>query len=262
MIEEEDTDERLEDKPDDNDDEFIFYTETEEIDFAKLCAGDISPELKEIIDDLDKDPELETQLMELLSNLDLSSEEGITKEKSKLIRLIQIYLSRMKNIDHHNLNKLLRKRDRAITEHLAALSHYLIFQKANESQVVEKKGFFKKLEEKLFGSMSQSMKNLKDAIKRFVVYEIYEIQNPKRIAGESKIKNFVHNMILGGFKRASKYEGGRASDIKHYRREFIESLERQHRRLALQGKVPSDGLIAPETPGGVKPKPKSQELGI
>lgn len=251
MIEEKDTDEKPETKDsDDEDNEILFYGETEDVDFAKLCAGDIDPELKDLLEVLNKDPELEKELSSICSGEDLD----ILKEKSKIVHLIQIYLARMKNIELISAQKLLKKRDRAITDHLVALGHYLIMQKAQSPQE-EKSGFFKKLENKLFSTMSQSMKNFRDAVKRFVVYEIYEIQNPKRIAGETKVKNFVHNMILGGFKKASKYEGGRPQDIKHYKREFIEKLERQHRKLALDGKVP---FAASETPGKVKPK--SHEL--
>ncbi len=40
--------------------------------------------------------------------------------------------------------------------------------------------------------------------------------NPRRIAGETAKDNYDHNMMIGGQKQASKYEGGKESDLKSY----------------------------------------------
>ena len=59
--------------------------------------------------------------------------------------------------------------------------------------------------------------------------EIYKFINPHRIAGETRKENFVHNMILGGMKRASRYEGGTKKELKSYSPSFIRNLEKQHK---------------------------------
>lgn len=62
----------------------------------------------------------------------------------------------------------------------------------------------------------ESKKNLKKIMKNFVVYEIYKVMNPKRIAGETAKDNYKHNLIEGGQQLAEKYEGGQESDLKNY----------------------------------------------
>lgn len=62
----------------------------------------------------------------------------------------------------------------------------------------------------------ESKKNLKKIMKNFVIYEIYKIMNPKRIAGETVKDNYKHNLMEGGQRLAEKYEGGKESDLKNY----------------------------------------------
>ncbi len=62
----------------------------------------------------------------------------------------------------------------------------------------------------------EAKKNLKRIMKNFAVYEVYKIMNPKRIAGETKKDNYKNNLIHGGERLASRYEGGKESDLKQY----------------------------------------------
>ncbi|MGV2431886.1 MAG UNVERIFIED_CONTAM: DUF5394 family protein [Rickettsiaceae bacterium] len=55
---------------------------------------------------------------------------------------------------------------------------------------------------------SKSLKHIKDIIKRFAIYEIYKMMNPRRIAGETAKDNFISNVFLYGLKVAMRYEGG------------------------------------------------------
>ncbi|MCC2646550.1 MAG: hypothetical protein K0R02_615 [Rickettsiaceae bacterium] len=75
------------------------------------------------------------------------------------------------------------------------------------------------------------IQHTKKLIERFVIYEIYKIMNPRRIAGETKIANFINNMITGGLKRAVKYEGGKKQDLAKYSPEMIKKLNNQHQRM-------------------------------
>lgn len=63
---------------------------------------------------------------------------------------------------------------------------------------------------------AEAEKDMKRLIKNFIVYEIYKVMNPKRIAGETKKNNYEHNLFKGGEKLANKYEGGKKSDLKKY----------------------------------------------
>jgi hypothetical protein len=55
---------------------------------------------------------------------------------------------------------------------------------------------------------SKSLKHIKDIIKRFAIYEIYKMINPRRIAGETAKDNFISNVFLYGLKVAMRYDGG------------------------------------------------------
>lgn len=73
----------------------------------------------------------------------------------------------------------------------------------------------------------ESKKNIKRLIKNFAVYEVYKIMNPKRIAGETAKENYVNNLIEYGENIASKYEGGKESDLKRYGSVEVARLKRQ-----------------------------------
>lgn len=58
--------------------------------------------------------------------------------------------------------------------------------------------------------------------------------NPRRIAGETKKDNYEHNMMMGGTKRASHYEGGKEPDLKSYGEVEVLRIERSSK--SFQGK--------------------------
>jgi NTP pyrophosphatase (non-canonical NTP hydrolase) len=45
-----------------------------------------------------------------------------------------------------------------------------------------------------------------DQLVRFLIYEIYKMMNPKQIAGETRLDNFINNAILYGVKAAIQHE--------------------------------------------------------
>jgi len=53
----------------------------------------------------------------------------------------------------------------------------------------------------------KARKDFKRIVAHFTIYEIYKVMNPKRIAGETKEKNYAHNLIRGGKKLASNMRG-------------------------------------------------------
>jgi len=43
---------------------------------------------------------------------------------------------------------------------------------------------------------------------RLVIYELYKITNPRQLAGETEIENFINNVLTRGLKTALKYDSG------------------------------------------------------
>ena len=43
---------------------------------------------------------------------------------------------------------------------------------------------------------------------RMMIYEIYKVINPRQLAGERPIDNFINNVLNVGIKKAIIYEGG------------------------------------------------------
>ena len=73
----------------------------------------------------------------------------------------------------------------------------------------------------------EAKKNFNKILKNFVVYEIYKIMNPKRIAGETAKENYRNNLIEGGQKLAEKYEGGKEADLKSYGSVEVKEIQQQ-----------------------------------
>jgi predicted ATP-dependent endonuclease of OLD family len=72
---------------------------------------------------------------------------------------------------------------------------------------------------------TRAKKDLKKSIKNFAIYQVYKVINPKRIAGETKKDNYVNNLMHGGQKLASKYEGGKSADLKQYGRAEVARIK-------------------------------------
>ncbi|NRB11275.1 MAG: DUF5394 family protein [Rickettsiaceae bacterium] len=87
----------------------------------------------------------------------------------------------------------------------------------------------------LYHVKSKARENLKRILKVMAIYEIYKVMNPERIAGESKKDNYVHNMMRGGTKLASKYTGGKESDLKNYSKGFIKDVAVQSKSFKKGG---------------------------
>ncbi len=65
---------------------------------------------------------------------------------------------------------------------------------------------------KLDSITPESKKNLKTLLKNFVIYEVYKVMNPRRIAGETKEINYKNNLITGDEKKADRYAGRHFSE--------------------------------------------------
>ncbi|MCP5369490.1 MAG: DUF5394 family protein [Rickettsiaceae bacterium] len=83
----------------------------------------------------------------------------------------------------------------------------------------------------------KARKDFKRIVAHFTIYEIYKVMNPKRIAGETKEKNYAHNLIRGGKKLASKYEGGREADLKKYGAQKVRNINKAAKRVRNSGRI-------------------------
>lgn len=77
----------------------------------------------------------------------------------------------------------------------------------------------------------RARQDFKRIVTHFTIYEIYKVMNPKRIAGESKKMNYAHNLIQGGAKLASKYEGGREADLNKYGQSEVQQINKSARKI-------------------------------
>lgn len=66
---------------------------------------------------------------------------------------------------------------------------------------------------------------------RFVIYEIYKMLNPSRIAGETEIQNFIDNVMIRGVEAALYYD--RRNISRGFSKEELKILE-QHSKTALR----------------------------
>ncbi len=214
--------------------DYLFMDDqAEDVDFNSLeSEEDLDPELKTFLTTLSEDEELDKALDEMMEGLDLSGEIDLEEIKKKIIILMRDHLGRIKSIDKANVKRILKKRDNAINKHLQELSQYLLIRQAQ--RIENKKSIFAKIGDAF---SKQSKIDFKNTFKRFAIYEIYMVMNPKRIAGENKIINFVHNMIMGGFKKAHKYEGGSDSDIAGYSQDLIDKLAKRHIEFKKTGRI-------------------------
>lgn len=81
----------------------------------------------------------------------------------------------------------------------------------------EKEDEFEKAEEERLSEEEKKRRH------RLVVYEIYKMMNPRQIAGETKLDNFINNVKTKGIKTAMLYEGSEYS--KYFKKEDIKALE-------------------------------------
>ncbi len=175
-------------------------------------------ELAHIFEDMEKDDDLGAAVDQLIDEC-----HELTEVQSKLILLIKEHLKKKKQIDPEELGGVDADEQKI----------------ARDAEELCRK-FLQELDEELdptLGRVSrkdrthilnlEAKKNLKRIMKNFAVYEVYKVMNPKRIAGETAKDNYKHNLIEGGVKLASKYEGGKESDLKKYGSLEVAQLKRQ-----------------------------------
>ncbi len=184
--------------------------------------------LKGIMDELENDASFHIEVEKIL--LDTKDQDlDLTKIQAKILLLLQKFLfsAQDKNTKTTKFKEILKERELIISEHLKTLSLYLMNQ--NIEQIKNCNIEIPKDKNEYLNQKSRE--NLKQIIRRFVIYEAYKILNPRQIAGERRRENFVSNAILRGVEEAKKYAGGTTAELKTYSPKFINQLGQQHKHF-------------------------------
>jgi hypothetical protein len=174
-------------------------------------------DIEEILSILMQDETFENTIEQILGTL--NDEIDISSMQQHIIAIIKKYLQR-----RSGKNSAISIDAKLITQNITEISSFLMDKRAKIIKSATKN--FNNIKDKYSSITELSRTNLKRLIKGFIIYQIYKITNPKRLAGETKRDNFAHNVIMRGMKVAKKYEGGKASDIKSYGVTFMNNLQK------------------------------------
>ena len=148
---------------------------------------------------LDKLLLLAYELKQAIQRNDVQKLKEIERQKSLLIMLLEYLIL---NINNPTLD--------------LSIVHFLqMFLGKSKSKDTE-------LEEEI-SPEDELSKEEKERRHRLMIYEVYKVMNPNRLAGETGIENFINNVITRGIKTAMKYEG--ANFAKLFDEKELENLE-------------------------------------
>ncbi len=172
-----------------------------------------SPEMEEVIS-LIENPENVEQIIKLIEN-----SNDVAEVQAKLILLIEEFSKKTKNEV---------KGEEEIKDRIRVVSSYIMQQMGISSKE-------KNIKDTKYEYLDKRAKaNIKAVMKRFMIYEVYKVANPHRIAGETRLNNFIHNVLFRGLKAALKYTSNRTRSF--YSQEMIKNLEKKHEALKKSGR--------------------------
>ncbi|WP_371222324.1 DUF5394 family protein [Orientia tsutsugamushi] len=215
MIDDDDNDDKLKNNTDDttdkNEDEEDTNNLTKKSIFTSSQDTSSSDNLvNEFYQKLKNNAEFEAELEALISNFEIN--QDVSKLQTNIILLIKKLL--LSNSSGSTSIELTQELEQQITKQIAKISKELIYKHtrtlAEENQDLEQN------KDNLEYISEPSRAELKKNLKRFAIYEVYKLLNPRRIAGETRLSNFIHNLIIGGAKYALKYGGGNKNDVSYY----------------------------------------------
>lgn len=216
MIDDDDNnDDKLKNNPDDdttdkNEDEEDTNNLTKKSIFTSSQDTSSDNLVNEFYQKLKNNAEFEAELEALISNFEIN--QDVSKLQTNIILLIKKLL--LSNSSGSTSIELTQELEQQITKQIAKISKELIYKHtrtlAEENQDLEQN------KDNLEYISEPSRAELKKNLKRFAIYEVYKLLNPRRIAGETRLSNFIHNLIIGGAKYALKYGGGNKNDVSYY----------------------------------------------
>jgi hypothetical protein len=172
-------------------------------------------EFAHIFEELEKNDNLRKAVDQVFNETN-----DLNKIQSKLILIIKKHLK----VSKKNVEK---GRDADINEDKIAKDITEFCRVVMQSLDIEPKIGKLSSKDRTHGLKIEAKKNLNKILKNFIVYEIYKIMNPKRIAGETAKENYQNNLIEGGQKFAEKYEGGKEADLKSYGSVEVNKMQQQ-----------------------------------
>ena len=160
-------------------------------------------EAQEMLEVLESDEEFNKEMEELMSAIAAGTLD-LTALQSKFLLLIKSTLARLNKSKSKALEHILKGNEQDILDQLATLSHYMMMQR---TLVVQEATLgVQNPKDKYSNLTAAAIQSTKQILKRFAVYEIYKVMNPRRIAGETSKDNFIANLVTGGIRKAIKYE--------------------------------------------------------
>ena len=184
-------------------------------------------ELENLFEEIGQDEDLGKAVEKIFDEI-----TDLNEIQVKIILLIRNYLKAKKKsgIDVNKIDELEKKITEDINKFAGKFNRVIGEEIDPNLGTVSKKG-----KESILNI--EAKKNLKRIMKNFAVYEVYKIMNPKRIAGETKEDNYRKNLMQGGEQLASRYEGGKESDLKQYGEAKVERIKHQALSMSKSGGI-------------------------
>jgi hypothetical protein len=180
-----------------------------EIDKQTLNKNDqtIEHDIEKILSVIQSDPQEFNDLDAILSIL---LEQGIVFDLTQLSALIGKFLERSKQRFGAG-GKITKEQISSVLHTLQTESNFLLTQHALAV------GSPQNLKQS-----QQRKNNLKEVLKRALIYEAYKIVSPRQIAGETAESNLRSNIVMRGIEKALKIEKKSLIQIeKQYGRKFV-----------------------------------------
>ena len=185
----------------------IFDNNSDSCDEKDLKTEAKSNKAQEDLDSMlkffEQDKDFSEQLLVILEE---AEDLDLTKVQSKIILLLQKFSTKYSD---KLLGKFKFDEDylSSVRANIRDLS-YELMQKSSKAISCEF-GDMPTNPERLYSLNKDMSLRVKKLMKQFAIYEMYKAINPNRIAGESKLDNFISNAILRGVKSAKSYAGSK-----------------------------------------------------
>lgn len=173
-------------------------------------------EMVEILEELKKDENVGKAIDRIIEEA-----ADLGEMQSKLILLIKKHLAKRELKTDKLTGKKIKFNDEEVEQDISKFTRNLIKRYEGADPDIDANN---SIDDKYLLD-AKAKASVKKIIKEFAIYEVYKVMNPRRIAGETKKDNYAHNMMMGGQKRASKYEGGKESDLKSYGEAEVRRIE-------------------------------------
>ena len=184
--------------------------------------------LVKIIELINQNPDFTNELQAILAKFRNSNLIHLQTEILLLLQeVLNNFVSGKYSIDDDK--KLDGKQREKMNKRLGEMSQALMQQNILQTRIQKKQAGVAK--DKYEYLTPETYSSLKTNLKKFVVYEMYKVLSPKRIAGESHRDNFITNAVMRGIKVAIKYEPKVAHDMEKSSPGLIPEIERQHKQV-------------------------------